>query len=61
MQKPSKTGTPGAETLWDDLQYLHIFPNVDMHGAAFLPYHRFFVTVHEKLIRSECGYTEPLP
>lgn len=29
--------------------------------GAFLPFHRYFVTVHEHLLRAECNYTGPLP
>lgn len=29
--------------------------------GAFLPFHRYYMTVHEKLIRDECGYAGRMP
>ena len=29
--------------------------------GAFLPWHRYYVTIHEHLIRTECNYTGPTP
>ncbi|KAL7621602.1 hypothetical protein AAE478_008927 [Parahypoxylon ruwenzoriense] len=62
MSTPAKSGIPRAKSRWDELQYTHIAQTVYVHGVgAFLPFHRYFVTVHEHLLRSECNYTGPLP
>ncbi|KAI2627026.1 Di-copper centre-containing protein [Hypomontagnella submonticulosa] len=62
MSTPAKSGIPGAKTRWDELQYAHIVQTEYVHGVgAFLPFHRYFVTVHEHLLRTECNYTGPLP
>ncbi|KAI1338254.1 Di-copper centre-containing protein [Xylariaceae sp. FL0016] len=62
MAAPPSAGVPGATSRWDELQYSHAAQSDYIHGVgAFLPFHRYFVTVHEMLIRSECGYTGPLP
>ncbi|KAI0153122.1 Di-copper centre-containing protein [Xylariaceae sp. FL1272] len=62
MSLPPKTGLPGAESRWDELQYAHAAQARYIHGTgAFLPFHRYFVTVHDHLLRAECNYTGPLP
>ncbi|KAI2619644.1 Di-copper centre-containing protein [Hypoxylon sp. NC1633] len=62
MSTPAKSGIPGAKTRWDELQYAHIVqvPYVHFVGA-FLPFHRYFLAVHEHLLKMECNYTGPLP
>ncbi|KAI1378958.1 Di-copper centre-containing protein [Hypoxylon crocopeplum] len=62
MSTPAKNGIVGAKTRWDELQYVHIIQTDYVHGVgAFLPFHRYFVTVHDHLLRTECNYTGPLP
>ncbi|RWA09323.1 hypothetical protein EKO27_g5783 [Xylaria grammica] len=62
MSAPPKAGIEGATSRWDELQYAHAAQVRYIHSVgAFLPFHRFFVTVHDRLLRDECGYTGPLP
>ena len=65
-KKPSRGVAPAdgakALTLWDDLYWTHSFQYRGVHSTdTFLPFHRYFVHVFEKLLRSECGYKAPLP
>ncbi|KAJ0168435.1 Tyrosinase [Colletotrichum tanaceti] len=61
-QAPSKTNYAGSKTRWDELQVAHIAQVQFIHGVgAFLPWHRWYMTVHENLLRQECGYTGPIP
>ena len=32
----------------------------ELYQASFLPFHRYFITVHETLMRNECGYKGPM-
>ncbi|KAF9766519.1 hypothetical protein IL306_001070 [Fusarium sp. DS 682] len=44
-------------TRMDDLVYTHNTLNTDIHFVAnFLPWHRWFVQLHEDLLRDECDY-----
>ncbi|KAI1503635.1 Di-copper centre-containing protein [Biscogniauxia marginata] len=62
MSLPASSGIKGAFSRWDELQYAHIAQSDYIHGVgAFLPFHRYFVTVHEHLLKTECNYTGPLP
>ncbi|KAI6350725.1 hypothetical protein MCOR25_010440 [Pyricularia grisea] len=62
METPSKTGFAGARTRWDELQAMHVAQVQFIHVVgSFLPWHRYFMSVHEKLLRDECGYTGVLP
>ncbi|KAI1762568.1 Di-copper centre-containing protein [Hypoxylon sp. FL1150] len=62
MSTPAKSGIPGADTLWDELQYAHIIqvPYVHFVGA-FLPFHRYFLAIHAHLLQTECNYEGPIP
>ncbi|VUC30006.1 unnamed protein product [Clonostachys rosea] len=45
-------------TRMDDLVYTHFSLNTDIHFVAnFLPWHRWYVQLHEDLLRTECGFT----
>ncbi|KAH6696678.1 hypothetical protein DL95DRAFT_478368 [Leptodontidium sp. 2 PMI_412] len=58
---PSKTGFAGAKSVWDDLQVAHVAQVQFIHTVgAFLPWHRWYMTVHEGLLR-ECGFIGPYP
>lgn len=58
---PSKTALPGTKTRWDDLVSLHALHALQIHSTGqFLPWHRYYLHVHEKLLRSECGYKGPM-
>ncbi|OTA99165.1 hypothetical protein M426DRAFT_16734 [Hypoxylon sp. CI-4A] len=62
MSTPAKSGIDGAKSRWDELQYVHIVQVDYVHFVgAFLPFHRYFIKVHETLLRNECNYTGPLP
>ncbi|KAI1169727.1 Di-copper centre-containing protein [Nemania sp. FL0916] len=62
MSLPAKAEIPGATSRWDELQYAHAAQVRYIHGVgAFLPFHRYFVAVHDHLIREECDYKGPLP
>lgn len=58
---PSKAKLPGAKTRWDDLGSLHQLHAGQIHSTGpFLPWHRYFLHVHETLMRNECGYKGPM-
>ncbi|KAI1873463.1 hypothetical protein JX265_005085 [Neoarthrinium moseri] len=62
INAPSKSGFPGAVTRWDDLQWPHVVQSATVHNVgAFLPFHRYYMTAHERLIKDECGYTGRMP
>ncbi|KAH7374685.1 monooxygenase [Plectosphaerella cucumerina] len=44
-------------TRLDDLVWTHFSLNSEIHFVAnFLPWHRWYVQLHEDLLRTECGY-----
>ena len=52
---------PGAKTRWDEFVSLHQIHALQIHSTGtFLPYHRYFLHVHEALL-AECGYSGGLP
>ncbi|KAK9778258.1 putative Tyrosinase copper-binding domain-containing protein [Seiridium cardinale] len=58
----SKTNFSGAVSRWNDLQWPHVHQTSYVHGVgAFLPFHRYYMTVHERMIRHGCGYTGRMP
>lgn len=62
VQSPSISQYAGSKTIWGDLQVAHVAQVQFVHRVgAFLPWHRWFMTVHENLLREQCGYTGPLP
>lgn len=49
-------------TRMDDLVYTHFTLAPQIHFVAnFLPWHRWFLKLHEDLLRSECGFTGTQP
>lgn len=49
-------------TRMDDLVYTHFALNEIIHNVAnFLPWHRWFVKLHEDILRTECGFTGTHP
>lgn len=57
MKTKTRTGLPAAKTLFDDLVKTHQLQGPDIHANAwFLPYHRYLVSAHERLLREVCGY-----
>ncbi|KAI0163486.1 amino acid transporter [Pestalotiopsis sp. NC0098] len=62
MTSPPVTGIAGAKNRWDELHYCHIQQSNFIHGVgAFLPWHRLFIHLQEKLLQDECGYTGAVP
>ncbi|KAJ1337258.1 tyrosinase [Microdochium nivale] len=46
----------------DDLVFTHITLTLDIHFVAnFLPWHRWFLQQHEKILRDECGFKGTQP
>jgi tyrosinase len=46
-----------ATSRLDDFVYTHFSLNLDIHFVAnFLPWHRWFLQLHEDMLRNECGY-----
>lgn len=49
-------------TRMDDLVFTHFSLNTDIHFVAnLLPWHRWYVQLHEDLLRTECGFTGAQP
>ncbi|UKZ48158.1 hypothetical protein TrVGV298_002394 [Trichoderma virens] len=49
-------------TRMDDLVYTHYALNTEIHFVAtFLPWHRWYVKLHEDLLRTECGFNGTQP
>lgn len=49
-------------TLMDDLVYTHFSLNTEIHFvASFLPWHRWYVQLHENLLRDKCGFNGVQP
>ncbi|KAH8894296.1 Di-copper centre-containing protein [Thozetella sp. PMI_491] len=62
MNSPAKVGTKGAKTRWDELQYVHIVQSDYIHFVgSFLPWHRYYLKVHETMLKDECGYKGAMP
>ncbi|KAF7522554.1 hypothetical protein G7054_g12090 [Neopestalotiopsis clavispora] len=62
INAPSKGEISGAVTRWDDLQWPHVVQTDSVHFVgAFLPFHRYYMTAHERMIKDECGYTGRMP
>ncbi|GME39079.1 amino acid transporter [Neofusicoccum parvum] len=62
MSTPAKAGIEGAQNRWDELDWAHIAQSNIVHNVGgFLPWHRYFMRVHEYLLQSECGYTGGQP
>ncbi|KAF2645886.1 Di-copper centre-containing protein [Massarina eburnea CBS 473.64] len=51
-----------AQNRWDELVYGHVINSNVIHNVGgFLPWHRLYMRVHEKLLQDECGYTGAQP
>ncbi|KAF4545856.1 Amino acid transporter [Lasiodiplodia theobromae] len=58
MSSPPKSGLEGAKYRWDELHWVHVVQSNVIHGVGgFLPWHRYYVHLHEHLLRTECNYT----
>ncbi|KAK1993426.1 Di-copper centre-containing protein, partial [Colletotrichum falcatum] len=52
----------GNGTIHDDFAFVHYRHALSTHGkAAFLPWHRRFISIYEKYLREKCSYTGALP
>ncbi|KAH6686971.1 hypothetical protein F5X68DRAFT_240442 [Plectosphaerella plurivora] len=61
-QAPAQNGYAGSKSRWDELQAAHVAQVQFIHKVgAFFPWHRWFLSIHEDLLRSECGYKGPYP
>lgn len=59
---PSVLAGIGSPSLWDDFVHVHQLANALAHNtAAFLPWHRLFLSTFDVNIRSRCNYTEAMP
>lgn len=57
---PSRLGL--NTSLYDDFTFVHIQLVWQTHHAAIsLPYHRYFLSVFEKVLQADGGYDQPLP
>lgn len=62
MSLPAVYGFEGAQNRFDELMYTHIYlTNVIHYVGSFLPWHRYFMYVHEYILKNECGYTGTQP
>ncbi|KAH6648129.1 monooxygenase [Truncatella angustata] len=62
LPKAKYADIEAVTTRMDDLVYTHFTLNTDIHFVAnFLPWHRWFVQLHEDLLRTECGFTGVQP
>ncbi|KAK6953663.1 hypothetical protein K445DRAFT_322580 [Daldinia sp. EC12] len=62
MDKPSAGGFQGSKSRYEDIVSVHqqMTPNIHQR-AVFLPWHRYYVSAFEDLMRNECGFTAPFP
>lgn len=53
---------PGARTRYDDFISTHILQAPFVHfDGLFLPFHRYYLHLYERALRTECGYTGAQP
>lgn len=52
----------GSQNRYEDLVAVHIQMVNSIHMVAqFLPWHRYYISVFESMLRDECAYTGPMP
>ncbi|KAH7032603.1 uncharacterized protein B0I36DRAFT_241275 [Microdochium trichocladiopsis] len=62
LPKQKYAEVDAVKTRMDDLTYTHLTLNQQIHFVAnFLPWHRWYVQLHEDMLRDECGYTGRQP
>lgn len=62
LPKAKYADIDAVTTRMDDLVYSHFALNSKIHFVAnFLPWHRWYVHLHEDLLRTECGFTGTQP
>ncbi|KAI0849514.1 Di-copper centre-containing protein [Daldinia vernicosa] len=62
MDKPSVGGFQGSKSRYEDIVSVHqqMTPNIHQR-AVFLPWHRYYVSIFEDLMRNECGFNAAFP
>ncbi|KAF9051831.1 hypothetical protein BJ165DRAFT_917274 [Panaeolus papilionaceus] len=59
---PNQTTYQGVRSRLDDFQAVHIHTAQEVHDVAhFLPWHRRYLRMFEKMLRDECGFRGALP
>ncbi|KAL8393821.1 hypothetical protein RB595_003539 [Gaeumannomyces hyphopodioides] len=62
LPKQKYADVAAVTTRMDDLVWTHFSLNLDIHFVAnFLPWHRWYVQLHENLLRNECGFKGTQP
>jgi len=62
MNTPTEQEMRGAETVFDELQSIHVnIAQIAHFVGAFLPFHRYFMWAHEHKLETICGYTGGQP
>ncbi|EJT73696.1 hypothetical protein GGTG_07552 [Gaeumannomyces tritici R3-111a-1] len=62
LPKQKYADVAAVTTRMDDLVWTHFKLNLDIHFVAnFLPWHRWYVQLHQDLLRNECGYKGTQP
>ncbi|KFY86894.1 hypothetical protein V500_07327 [Pseudogymnoascus sp. VKM F-4518 (FW-2643)] len=62
LPKAKYADIDAVTTRMDDLVYSHFALNSKIHFVAnFLPWHRWYVQLHEDLLRTECGFAGTQP
>jgi tyrosinase len=62
LPRKAYTNIEAITSRLDDLVYTHNSLNLDIHFVAnFLPWHRWFVQYHERLLRDECDFKGTQP
>lgn len=63
MEKPSSNPArfPGSRSLYEDLSSLHQQVVGQVHQSGkFLVFHRFYISIFERLLRNQCSYNGPM-
>jgi tyrosinase len=62
MNLPGETGLAAVTSRYSDLAALHQNQTLIIHKVGqFLPWHRYFVHVHQSILQSQCNYNGPIP
>ncbi|OTA98085.1 hypothetical protein M426DRAFT_326266 [Hypoxylon sp. CI-4A] len=62
MNKPSSGNFQGSQSRYEDIVSVHqqLTPNIHQR-AVFLPWHRYYVSIFESIMREECGFDRAFP
>ena len=61
FNQTARSGLPSATNLFEDLAAVHQNMTATIHNVGqFLPWHRYMLHAHERLLRTACGYTGPM-